>query len=502
MELSQLYALYKTHPQLLAGRLLLSKSGENLFLKGLSGSIAALALTSLIEEGSRSMVVIHEDAEMAGYMYHDLVQLHGEDRVLFYPASFKRALKYGRNDPGNTILRTEVLQALQQDKGILVVTYPDALLEKVVLKSDLKKNTLSVKSGERIDNAFVIELLHTFGFERVDYVYEPGQFAVRGSLIDVYSWNHEQPCRIDFFGDEVESIRYFEIESQLSAQSLDEFRIVPFTNNDNQELASFLEYLKPTDILSFSDYDFAVGRLRMLLDEPGDTPVNKLLDWRDFEAAATKHTWIEFGKKAFHPKHTVLTFETAPQDVFGKNFEFVSEAFHRYTERGYQLFVLSDSIKQIERLRAIFEDREEDLHFTPLTKTLHEGFVDHDLKVACFTDHQLFERYHKYNLRSDKARNGKLALTLKEIVQFQFGDYVVHIDHGVGRFAGLFRTEVNGKMQEVIKIVYKDDDTICTAFPNTKAKKAYPRPFTNWAVLPGATSRNAPKRRSRTLLVT
>jgi transcription-repair coupling factor (superfamily II helicase) len=282
----------------------------------------------------------------------------------------------------------------------------------------------------------------------------------------VYSWNHEQPCRIDFFGDEVESIRYFEIESQLSSQALEQFKIVPFTNKDQQNLTSFLDYLNTNDVLGFSDYEFACGRLRMLYEEPGDTPLEKLLTENEFVKGVAGHNWIEFGRKASTPKHTTLTFESSPQDSFGKNFEFVSQAFHRYTDLGYRLFVLSDSQKQIERLKTIFEDREENIHFTSLTKTLHEGFVDHDLQIACFTDHQIFERYHKYNLRSDKARNGKLALTLKEIVQFQFGDYVVHIDHGVGRFAGLFRTEINGKMQEVIKIVYKDDDTIFVSIHN------------------------------------
>jgi len=466
LEIGILRELYQNHPQLLAGKLVLSKTGENLYLDGLIGSAVSLGLAALFDTGKRDFVIVHEDAELAGYMYHDLVQLLGAEKVFYYPSSFKRALKYGRNDPGNTILRTEALTALRQNEGIVVVTYPDALLEKVVSTEELKQNTLTLHKGEHIDNAFVIELLQTFGFERVDYVYEPGQFAVRGSLIDVYSWSHELPYRIDFFGDEVESIRSFDIENQLSNEHAESIKIVPFTDQGSSNLVSFTDYLNANAILGFSDFDYACGKLRILAEEPGDTPLDRLITDIDFQEAAQKHSWVEFGRKVFSRKHTTLSFQTSPQDQFGKNFDFVSQAFQRYTELGYQLYVLSDSPKQIERLQTIFEDREEHQHFNPIEKTLHEGFVDHDLKIACFTDHQLFERYHKYNLRSDKARNGKLALSLKEIVQFQFGDYVVHIDHGVGRFAGLFRTEINGKMQEIIKIVYKDDDTIFVSIHN------------------------------------
>jgi transcription-repair coupling factor (superfamily II helicase) len=466
LELSVLRQLYQKHPQLVAGGHLLSESNESLFLSGLSGSTVGLSLSVLFEETGRNFILVHDDAEQAGYLYHDMVQLLGSEKVYYYPASFKRALKYGRNDPGNTILRTEALSALRQDEQIIVVTYPDALLEKVVEVAALKDKTLDLHIGERIDNAFVIDLLHTCGFERVDYVYEPGQFAVRGSLIDVYSWSHELPYRIDFFGDEVESIRTFDIENQLSKEPVDSICIIPFTNDDEGGLVTFFDYLTPKTILAFYDASYVGAKLRNLNDEIGDTPASQLLNAEEFEERAAAFQWIEFGHKASRPKHAACTFKTSPQDVFGKNFEFVSQAFSRYLDMDYTLYVLSDSGKQIERLQAIFEDREEQLHFTPILKTLHEGFVDHDLKIAGFTDHQLFERYHKYNLRSDKARNGKLALSLKEISQFQFGDYVVHIDYGVGRFAGLFRTEINGKMQEIIKIVYKDDDTIFVSIHN------------------------------------
>jgi transcription-repair coupling factor (superfamily II helicase) len=466
LEIVHLCELYDKHPQLLAGKSVLSKTKDDLFLEGLIGSTASLVLTALFNANDRDFVLVHEDAELAGYLYYDLLQLLGEEKVFYYPASFRRALKYGRNDPGNTILRTEALTALRQPTGIIVVTYPDALLEKVIDTAELQKNTLVLNKGERIDNAFLIDLLQTFGFERVDYVYEPGQFAVRGSLIDVYSWNHELPCRIDFFGDEVESIRSFDIENQLSNEQMDSIHIIPFSDGSKNDLVPVMDYFSENTILGFSDFEFACGRLRMLAEDPGETPPDRLITEDKFFQAVRKQQWVEFGRKAYSLNHATCSFNTSPQDQFGKNFEFVSQAFQRYTDSGYQLYVLSDSPKQIERLQNIFEDRDEHVAFNPIHKTLHEGFVDHDLKLACFTDHQLFERYHKYNLRSDKARNGKLALSLKEIVQFQFGDYVVHIDHGVGRFAGLFRTEINGKMQEIIKIVYKDDDTIFVSIHN------------------------------------
>jgi transcription-repair coupling factor (superfamily II helicase) len=466
LEISNLLQLYQKHPQLNAGKMVLSETDDSLFLEGLVGSTVSLCLSALYQGSNNNFVLVQEDAEMSGYLYHDMVQLIGAEKVFYYPASFKRSLKYGQNDPGNTILRTETQSALHQGKGIVVVTYPDALLEKIVAVNELNDKTLDLHTGEHIDNAFVIELLHTFGFERVDYVYEPGQYSVRGSLIDVYSWSNELPYRIDFFGDEVESIRTFSIENQLSIEKVETIHIIPFSNKSQTQLVPFTDYLNKKTILCFSDYEFVCDRLKQLANETTEIPKENLMDDTEFSTVAKAFQWIEFGKKAFSTKHSVLKFNTSPQDVFGKNFDLVSQAFKRYSETDYTLYILSDSPKQIERLKAIFEDRGDKIKFTPISKTLHEGFVDHELKIACFTDHQLFERYHKYNLRSDKASSGKLALSLKELTQFQYGDYVVHVDYGVGRFAGLFRTEINGKIQEIIKIVYKDNDTIFVSIHN------------------------------------
>lgn len=460
MEIHSLIQLYKKHPQLKAGLKLLSESETNLWLSGLNGSSTSICLAALSSDYIENFVIVADDEESAGYMYQDLVQLIGNDVVFFYPPGFRRSLKYGRNDPGNSILRTEALNALRSEKQSIIVTYPEGLLEKVIPREELSDKTLEINTGEKIDTSFVIELLTEFGFERVDYVYEPGQFSVRGSLIDVYSWSNELPYRIDFFGDEVESIRTFEIENQLSKSKIEKIRIIPYTESLEVEKVSFISWLDKKSVLCFNDFGYAVSKLDQISVDTSNTPLINLTDSESFKREALDLRWIEYGKRSVRSENAVLKFNTSPQDIFGKNFDFVSQTFQKYRSEGYELYILSDSTKQIERLKAIFEDREEHIEFIAVEKTLHEGFIDHEQKIACFTDHQIFERYHKYNLRSDKAKNGKLALTLKELVQFQFGDYVVHIDYGVGRFGGLFRTEINGKMQEVIKIIYKDDDTL------------------------------------------
>lgn len=444
----------------------MAETDGNLFLGGLNGSTPGLCIASLFQESGRNFVVIEDDEDSAGYLYSDLVKLLGEEKVYYYPPGFKRSLKYGQNDSGNIIMRTEALNALRKDSACIIVTYPESLIEKVMPADNLKDRTLEIKTGERIDNAFVVELLHTFGFERVDYVYEPGQYCVRGSLIDVYSYSNELPYRIDFFGDEVESIRTFDIENQLSKEKVESIRIIPFSEKSEEKSVSFISWLSKKALLCFHDFSYTISKLRQFSQESSAFPDKPLIDPEEFAKESANYRWIEYGRRPESGNNSKLSFNTSPQDIFNKNFDLVSEAFHKYADEDYELYILSDSNKQIERLKSIFEDREDKIEFIPVKNTLHEGFIDHDLRIACFTDHQIFERYHKYNLRSDVARNGKLALSMKELTQLQFGDYIVHIDYGVGRFGGLFRTEINGKMQEVIKILYKDDDTLFVSIHN------------------------------------
>lgn len=412
------------------------------------------------------------DLEEAGYFYHDLVQLTGGDGIYFFPSAYRRAIKYGHVDPANEILRTEVLSTLQDpDIPFVIVTYPDALAEKVISREVLKENTLKISVGEKLDNMFVSDVLDEYGFEQVDYVYEPGQYALRGSILDVFSFSYEFPYRIDFFGNEVETIRSFDVETQLSKEKLDSIYIVPEMTRGNRTNSSLLDSLPSATLLAFKDLAWVKERIGSIWNEEpvvGDEDSfadaeqmrAKLVTGEDFLHAALGFRRIHFGTRPTGTADTTLTFATEVQPIYHKNFDLVSESFHKYIEDGYTLYVLSDVEKQAARIRAIFEDRGDDLPFTSVNKTIHEGFTDETLRICLFTDHQLFDRFHKFNLKSDKARSGKLSLSLKELNQFTTGDYIVHIDHGVGQFGGLVRTEVNGKMQEAIKLIYQNNDII------------------------------------------
>lgn len=412
------------------------------------------------------------DLEDAGYFYHDLVQLTGGDGIYFFPSAYRRAIKYGHVDPANEILRTEVLSTLQDPTApFIIVTYPEALAEKVISREVLKENTLKISVGERLDNMFVSDVLDEYGFELVDYVYEPGQYAMRGSILDVFSFSYEFPYRIDFFGNEVETIRSFDVETQLSKEKLDSIYIVPEMTKGNRTNSSLLDSLPSETLLASKDMAWVKERIGSIWNEEPITGDEesfanieqlraKLITGEDFLHAALGFCRLHFGTRPTGIADATLTFSMEAQPIYHKNFDLVSESFHKYLEDGYTLYILSDVEKQATRIRAIFEDRGDDIPFTSVNKTIHEGFADETLRVCLFTDHQLFDRFHKFNLKSDKARSGKLSLSLKELNQFTTGDYIVHIDHGVGQFGGLVRTEVNGKMQEAIRLIYQNNDII------------------------------------------
>lgn len=412
------------------------------------------------------------DLEDAGYFYHDLVQLTGGDGIYFFPSAYRRAIKYGHVDPANEILRTEVLSTLQDPTApFIIVTYPEALAEKVISREVLKENTLKISVGERLDNMFVSDVLDEYGFEQVDYVYEPGQYAMRGSILDVFSFSYEFPYRIDFFGNEVETIRSFDVETQLSKEKLDSIYIVPEMTKGNRTNSSLLDSLPSETLLASKDMAWVKERIGSIWNEEPITGDEesfanieqlraKLITEEDFLHAVLGFCRLHFGTRPMGVADATLTFSMEAQPIYHKNFDLVSESFHKYLEDGYTLYILSDVEKQATRIRAIFEDRGDDIPFTSVNKTIHEGFADETLRVCLFTDHQLFDRFHKFNLKSDKARSGKLSLSLKELNQFTTGDYIVHIDHGVGQFGGLVRTEVNGKMQEAIRLIYQNNDII------------------------------------------
>jgi transcription-repair coupling factor (superfamily II helicase) len=477
MEISKLQSLYAEHPQAKALKELLTrKSVKHLFLEHLCASSAPLFVSSFLKGAKQPVLIVLNDLEEAGYFYHDLTQVNGEEQVLFFPSSYRRAIKYGQKDAANEILRTEVLSRLQKgDLPLTVVTYPEALAEKVVSRKALADRTLVLKVKGTASISAIGEQLDSFGFERVDYVYEPGQYAVRGSILDVFSFSSEYPYRVDFFGNEVDSIRTFEVETQLSKERRESVAIVPELQASAQGgVISFLDFLPEDSILLLKDFLWVRDRIETIHNETlseqaviaeAEEEGKKLmpaatLEGAEFTERALDFRRIEFGHKPTGTPQATLTFQTQAQPIFHKNFDLVSSTLKQLLAEHYKIYILSDSVKQTDRLKAIFEERGDEIPFTPVDKTLHEGFTDDTLHCCFFTDHQIFDRFHKYNLRSDKARSGKVALTLKELSQFEPGDYVVHIDHGVGRFAGLVRIPNGDTTQEVIKLEFQNNDVV------------------------------------------
>ncbi len=476
MTITELQHIYAGHPNTEALRKACADQGvKTLYLGGLHASAAPLFFASQVEGEENTLVFVLNDLEEAGYFYHDLTQICGEERVLFFPSAFRRAIKYGQKDAANEILRTEVLSRLQKGDPVAVVTYPEAMAEKVVSVEQLHEHTLTLRVGERVGTDFVTDTLVAYGFERVDYVYEPGQFALRGSIIDVFSFASEYPYRIDFFGDEVDSIRTFQVENQLSKEKKQVISIVPELAAGDETLIPFLRFLPAGSILAMKDFLWIRERMDAIYEEQmvpqsawaeeGEAMTTQqmqahLTPGGDFMEQALDFRRIEFGTKPTGTPQAVLHFDTAPQPIFHKNFDLVAQSLTDFLARGYIIYICTDSEKQATRLRDIFDERGDQITFTPVNRTLHEGFTDNTLKACFFTDHQIFDRFHKYSLRSDKARSGKVALTLKELSSFEPGDYVVHIDHGVGKFAGLVRIPNGGTTQEVIKLVYQNDDVV------------------------------------------
>ena len=461
------------------GKALTNSKIDRLRVGGLKGSSAALFFAALRQEGCLgvgALLFVMDDADDAGYFYHDLVQMLGEERVLFFPSSYRRAIRFNQRDAANEILRTEVLTRLQGgERGLLLVTYPDAVAEKVVSKRDLSVSTVPMRVGGVFDLNVLERKLIELGMKPVDYVYEPGQFAVRGSIVDIYSYANETPYRVDFFGDEIDSIRTFDVQTQLSQEKVEAMTVVPELNQTETDYVSFLEFLPRDTVVVSHDLVYVCEKVGQIYDEgfsaQAFTEDKALQQGNDMlrEHVMLQGEAFVKGISAFRlvelrAQGGDIQFNTLPQPLFHKNFDLVKQEFLRLQGEGYGICIFADSEKQIERLRDIFSsmgDAEfEQIRFEPVNKAIHEGFVDVDQKRCYFTDHQLFDRYHKYNLKSDKARKGKVALTLKEIQQFELGDYVVHMDHGIGRFGGLVRVPENGAMVEKIKITYHDGGTI------------------------------------------
>ena len=476
MNLKEAAGLFATPARMKAiSDLLDDRKLTRIALTGLKGSAPAL-LFALLPPRKYPYIIVADDIDAAGYIYHDLCRTAGESNVAIFTSGYRRDIKYGQVDPPSQILRTETLDAWnRKDHPLWVVTCPEALAEKVPSRKVLSENTITLASGKKSIMGEVKGRLRELGFKEVDYVYEPGQFAVRGSILDVYSFSGELPYRIDYFDDEIDSIRAFNVETQLSERRLDSVSIVPADAKEAAGGVSLLEFTDPATPVFCQSVGWLESRIRAIASESlseavgvtgeGDaSAMEKVVDPERFISTLSKMKVVEFGTTAeaaseFHAEASI-DFDTSLQTIYHKNFNLIADSFTDFLSKGYQLLILSDTPYQNQRLKDIFEDRGDKIVFTPVDHTIHEGFVDHERKICFFTDHQIFDRFHKYNLKSDRARGGKLALSLKELQQIEAGDYIVHIDHGIAKFGGLVKTDVNGHPQEMIKLLFQNDDIV------------------------------------------
>jgi transcription-repair coupling factor len=509
MNIQDIQKLYGVLPQ---GNALIKtmeeKSVRTVFLQGLLASATPMFFASIVKRWQKTLLFVLNDIDEAGYFYNDLKTIampeNEKDQaaeVLFFPSSYRRAVKYGQRDAGNEILRTEVLSRLSviseakatSSLPLCIVTEPSALAELVVAKHKLDEHTLSICVGQTINLTETEKTLRSYGFQQVDYVYEPGQFAVRGSILDVYSFSSELPYRIDFFGNDVDTIRTFEVETQLSKDKKEKVEIVPELATLSEEKIPFLQFLPKNSVLVMKDLLYIHDTIERIYNEgftsqviteqlEGKTEAEQnelrkqlqanlqLVTAQQFTDDALNFKRIEFGTKHTNAK-AIIHFNISPQPLFHKNFELLTQSLKDYLLQGYKLYILADSEKQTARLRDIFNSKEIDseaettsvadsIPFIPVNRTIHEGFVDNDLEVCFFTDHQIFDRFHKYSLKSDKARQGKMALTMKELQEMEPGDFLVHVDFGIGKFAGLVRVPAGESYQEMIRLVYQHNDIV------------------------------------------
>ncbi len=490
MKIEELRTLYASLPQLGAlAKLLKDRKTRHISLNGLVASAPALFFAAFAERSPYPILFILEDADTAGYFHNDLKALGIEPFLL--PSSYRRAVKYGQRDAGSEILRTETMAALSAEKTegkpLYIVTEPSALAERVVSKERLNDQTIRLETGQKVEVVALEKQLRALGFQEVDYVYEPGQFAVRGSILDVYSYSSEYPFRIDFFGDEIDTLRTFEVETQLSLQKRKQVEIVPeLAQADHEQLTSFLHLLPEETLIVTKDLHYVADRIGKIFDEgfsksaqteqmEGKSEVEqeairqqmlaetKLIGRGKFLTDALGFRRIETATSPTHTAEAVITCETTPQPLFHKNFDLLLQTLRDDAAGGKRVFILADSQKQNDRLREIFASKVSEsggapVAFTPVDRTLHEGFNDETLGMALYTDHQIFDRFHKYTLRSDKAKQGKMALTMKELREMEPGDFVVHVDFGIGKFAGLVRVPAGESYQEMIRLVYQHGD--------------------------------------------
>lgn len=474
--------LSQTYAQALQTQNLQSAIAQNqskTHLKGLVGSSLSFVLTETFKQANKPFLLVFNDKEEAAFYLNDLEVLLNDKDVLFYPGSYRRPYQIEETDNANVLLRAEVLNRINsRKKPAIIVTYPDALFEKVVTRKELERNTLKILVNDKLSIDFVNEVLFEYKFKRVDFVTEPGEFSVRGGIVDVFSFSHDEPYRIEFFGDDVDSIRTFDVETQLSTEQIKKINIIPNVANKllEESRQGFLNYIasktviftKNSDILFSRIDDFfekAVEAFKNLSSElkhaePDELFCNSTL----LKKQLLDFNLVEFGSQAVFghsgqgEESQTVQFNTSPQPSFNKQFNLLIENLNTNHLNGYTNYIACVSEQQAKRFHDIFEDLEEQVHYKTIVLSLYQGFIDKDYKIACYTDHQIFERYHKFHLKNGYAK--KQAITLKELTNLEIGDYVTHIDHGIGRFGGLQKIDVEGKKQEAIKLVYGERDIL------------------------------------------
>lgn len=480
--LDLLLQAYSTDPRIVKiAQLIQSQEGSvELRLSGLVGSQEAFVLHGLQQQlQGRHHLFIANDQEDAAYLQGNLETLLDPTTVLFFPDSFKRPAFFEELNPGNALMRTEAIHRLSSKghkESLVLVTYPEALFEKVVDPHQLEKTRIDIKTGQDFDVDFVTSILVEYGFTRVDFVYEPGQFSVRGGIIDVFSHGNEQPYRVELFDTEVESIRLFDPETQLSTKNLSSFSIIPNINTrfqQDQKIPLF-SLLPPTTLLWWRDEQYVLDKLQDCYDKAMEyansisaLDESELADLMRDRAFLRTHEIVEslqeftnitVSNGGNQSKENVFTFSSLPQPSFNKNFKLLIEHLHDHKTRGITNYIFTDSSRQIERFYAIFEDLKAEVQFHPILQGIHQGFIDPELKVACYTDHQIFERYHRYKVRKGYGKDQ--ALSIKALRELQNGDFVTHIDHGIGKYTGLEKITVNGQVQECVRLVYKNNDIL------------------------------------------
>ena len=470
---SSLQQLYTQSPQLRKLQDFIAQNQPNVTLNGLSGSSFSFVASAIFTKTDRPFLLVLNDKEEAAYVLNDLEQLIGENDVLFYPGSYRRPYQIDETDNANVLLRAEVLNRINsRKKPAVIITYPDALFEKVVTRKELTKNTLKINTSDALSLDFLNEVLFEYHFKRVDFVTEPGEFSVRGGILDVFSFSHDEPYRIEFFGDEVESMRTFDVETQLSTDKVNRIRIIP--NVENKHLSesreSFLKYISPDTVIFLKNPELTYNRVDLFFEKAQKAfgelnsdikqskPEELFTNSNLLKEQLTSFTYATLGGFDTTPNSESIDFNTTPQPSFNKKFDLLITNLNENNRQGYENYIFCSSEVQTKRFHDIFDEVDENVHYKTKVFPLYQGFIDHDLKVACYTDHQIFERYHKFHLRNGYAK--KQAITLKDLNKLEIGDYVTHIDHGIGKFGGLQKIDVEGKKQEAIKLMYGERDIL------------------------------------------